>query len=108
MESYALCLCGVMVIVRLYKVLRLCRQSISSLPNGPSPVPILGNIWTVHMLNVSPGQTCLNLRRRYGDLATLWLGSWPVIFINGPQAAYELLQKVHTPLTLRCLEVCGR
>ena len=63
-------------------------------PNGPSPWPFLGNIWTVHKLNVKPSQTCRKLQNDYGDMVTVWLGSQAVIFINSPQVAHDLLHKV--------------
>ncbi|TGO77311.1 hypothetical protein BELL_0114g00280 [Botrytis elliptica] len=47
----------------------------------------------MYRINAAPAKICNDLARRYGDLATLWLGSCPVIMINTPQAAHCLLQR---------------
>ena len=64
------------------------------LPLGPKPVWHLGNVYTFYKLNAQPNEACAELAVRWGDLTTLWVGPWPVIMINSPDAAYDLLQKV--------------
>ena len=65
-----------------------------SYPRGPLPLPIVGNIWTVHKLNTDPEKTCQRLSDRYNDLCMLWNGSSPAVLVNSPHAAHEILHIV--------------
>lgn len=73
----------------------------SRLPLGPKPLPWIGNASAFRGFTVCPRKTLQDMTK-YGDMATLWLGSWPTIVINSPRVAYDLLQKarnysLHSP-----------
>ena len=61
---------------------------------GPYPLPLLGNIFTFSALKHCPDSKLLILARKYGKVCMLWFGSNPVIIINSPQTAKELMDKV--------------
>lgn len=63
-------------------------------PNGPRPLGFLGNCFTLSRLLSSPDQELLSLARRFGDVCMLWYGSNPVIIVNTPKAARDLLTEV--------------
>ena len=62
---------------------------------GPYPLPLLGNIFTFSALKHSPDSKLLILARKYGKVCMLWFGSNPVIIVNSPQTAKELMDKVN-------------
>ncbi|KFX91307.1 hypothetical protein V490_05975 [Pseudogymnoascus sp. VKM F-3557] len=62
-------------------------------PNGPSPLPIIGNIFSFAALKQWPDKELLNIARKYGQLCMLWFGSNPVIIISSPKLAKELMDK---------------
>lgn len=66
-------------------------------PNGPSPLPILGNILSFATLKERPDMELLNIARKYGQICMLWFGSNPVIIISSPKLAKELMDKVLKP-----------
>ncbi|CAI9599384.1 unnamed protein product, partial [Staurois parvus] len=58
------------------------------LPPGPTPLPILGNI-----LQLGGGDIVAHLakmREKYGDMFTIYLGSRPVVVVNGYNAVKEV------------------
>ena len=63
-------------------------------PKGPRPFPILGNVGILRNLHTDPDRQLLQLRDRWGSMCMLWYGSSPVIIVNGPKAARELLNEV--------------
>ncbi|XP_071982041.1 cytochrome P450 2A5-like [Engystomops pustulosus] len=59
-----------------------------TLPPGPTPLPILGNV-----LQLSQGdivKTLLKLSEKYGDVFTIYLGSRPVVVVTGYKAMKEI------------------
>lgn len=77
------------------------RNEQTKYPNGPRPLGFLGNFFTLSRLLSSPDQELLSLARRFGDLCMLWYGSNPVMIINTPRAARDLLTEVcRTPKPL--------
>ncbi len=64
------------------------------LPDGPHPWTFLGNPWLVNKLGRAPARAFRDLAEQYGDLTTLWLGKQPIVLVNSPSVAHELLQKV--------------
>ena len=68
-----------------------------SYPNGPIALPLLGNFlyWRRIQRNLEP--ELLRLKERWGGICMLWLGPAPVVIVNCPSAAKELLNEVrHT------------
>ncbi|XP_030970850.1 cytochrome P450 76T24-like, partial [Quercus lobata] len=61
-----------------------------TLPPGPHPFPIIGNILELGKL---PHQALAKLSKTYGPLMTLKLGSITTIVISSPNLAKEALQK---------------
>ncbi|XP_077337485.1 cytochrome P450 2G1-like [Lithobates pipiens] len=72
----------------------LCFMSLSllwkrgKLPPGPTPLPLLGNILQLHGGDIV---TLLGkMREKYGDVFTIYLGSRPVVVVNGYNAVKEV------------------
>ena len=63
-------------------------------PDGPSPIPLLGNIATLRRLRANIDKELLRLKAEWGSVCMLWYGSSPVLFINSPRVAKELLNEV--------------
>ena len=72
--------------------IRVVSSNISNqtLPPGPHPFPIIGNILELGKL---PHQALAKLSKTYGPLMTLKLGSITTIVISSPNLAKEALQK---------------
>nr|XP_033814667.1 cytochrome P450 2F2-like isoform X2 [Geotrypetes seraphini] len=59
------------------------------LPPGPSPLPIIGNLW---MLNFQfHHETLIQLANKYGSIFTIWAGETPVIVFSGCKAVRDAL-----------------
>ena len=63
-------------------------------PKGPRPFPILGNVGILRNLHADPDRQLLQLRDRWGSMCMLWYGSSPVIIVNSPKTAREMLNEV--------------
>ncbi|XP_029622628.1 cytochrome P450 2D3-like [Salmo trutta] len=60
-----------------------------NLPSGPRLLPILGNLLQLDPVN--PLKDLERLKRRYGNVFCLYIGSWPVVVLNGLEAICEVL-----------------
>ncbi|KAK2841897.1 hypothetical protein Q5P01_012097 [Channa striata] len=58
-------------------------------PPGPSPLPVFGNILNLSLEN--PLKDFEKLRKSYGDIYSLFLGSKPAVVISGVKAIKEAL-----------------
>ncbi|XP_065632847.1 cytochrome P450 76T24 isoform X2 [Quercus suber] len=77
----------------------------STLPPGPHPFPIIGNILE---LGNKPHQAVAKLSKTYGPLMTLKLGSITTIVISSPDIAKEALQKKDQAFSSRTIPDTGR
>lgn len=62
--------------------------------NGPAPFPLVGNIKTLKRLQDDPDGELGRLKSEWGPIYTLWFGTSPVLIVNSPQVAKELLNEV--------------
>ena len=60
-------------------------------PPGPVPIPIIGNIHSIASRDVL--ERFRDLRKKYGDVFSLSVGSFWVIVVNGPDTLRNLLVK---------------
>ncbi|KAF3961085.1 hypothetical protein CMV_014258 [Castanea mollissima] len=76
----------------VWAFIRVVSSNLSNqtLPPGPHPFPIIGNILELGKL---PHQAFAKLSKTYGPLMTLKLGSITTIVISSPNMAKEVLQK---------------
>ncbi|KAM5145957.1 cytochrome P450 2B4-like [Mantella aurantiaca] len=58
------------------------------LPPGPTPIPLLGNVLELGRGDIL--KSLMNLREKYGDIFTIYLGSRPVMVVNGYSAVKEI------------------
>ncbi|XP_073454751.1 cytochrome P450 2A5-like [Aquarana catesbeiana] len=58
------------------------------LPPGPTPLPLLGNFLDVKGGNIV--NSLMKIREKYGDVFTIYLGSRPVVVVNGYDAIKEV------------------
>ncbi|XP_074477565.1 cytochrome P450 2F2-like [Sebastes fasciatus] len=64
-------------------------QRPKNFPPGPRPLPILGNLLNLSLDN--PIKDFERLRKRYGNVYSLFLGPKPAVVINGVQAMKEAM-----------------
>ncbi|XP_056378985.1 cytochrome P450 2J2-like [Hyla sarda] len=60
------------------------RWKARSLPPGPPPFPLIGNLWTMSF-NICP-ETLSKMAKLYGNIYTVWLGETPIIVLHGYKA----------------------
>ncbi|XP_053577641.1 cytochrome P450 2G1 isoform X2 [Bombina bombina] len=65
----------------------ICKRG--NLPPGPTPLPILGNI--LQLKGGEMAKCVLELRKKYGDLFTVYFGSRPVVIVSGYKMVKEIL-----------------
>ncbi|XP_069473685.1 cytochrome P450 2J2-like [Ambystoma mexicanum] len=75
----------VLLLLQYLKVKRTAKQ----LPPGPTPLPIIGNLWTLEF-NLHY-ETLMQLTKTYGNIYTLWVGPTPVVVANGYEAVRDAL-----------------
>ncbi|XP_032081159.1 cytochrome P450 2J2-like [Thamnophis elegans] len=81
-EGFLLCA----LLVFTFQFLQLQRAR-SRLPPGPAPLPILGNLWLLDF--ALKREPLMKLRSIYGNIYTIWLGTEPLVVLNGYKAVKE-------------------
>ena len=69
--------------------------NVRSLPPGPLPLPVLGNL--LHFLNKGerlPHEVITSFSKKYGSIFTFWTGPTPAVIVIDPQIAKDTLSKV--------------
>ncbi|XP_070828228.1 cytochrome P450 2J6-like [Chaetodon trifascialis] len=72
-----------------YVILQFISRRPKNFPPGPPALPILGNI--LHLSLENPLKDFEKLRKSYGNVYSLFLGSKPAVVINGVKAMKEAL-----------------
>ncbi|XP_075425554.1 cytochrome P450 2J4-like [Ascaphus truei] len=57
------------------------------LPPGPTPLPFIGNLWTLKFQ--LHHEILMQLAKTYGNIFTVWLGCVPFIVLNGYEAVRD-------------------
>ncbi|XP_053558508.1 cytochrome P450 2C14 isoform X2 [Bombina bombina] len=65
------------------------RWAARSLPPGPSPLPVIGNLLSLKF-KLHP-ETLKQLAKEYGNIYTIWMGHTPLIVLNGLKAVKDAL-----------------
>jgi hypothetical protein len=88
--------CGILVFLQVIR--RILKPTIhkktDKCPNGPRSLGILGNIFTLRRLQIQPERELMGIARKWKDTCMLWAGQFPILIVNKPQAAKELLVEV--------------
>lgn len=90
--------------------LRKLRPSTPSLPPGPTPFPVVGNIRDLTTKEL--WLPALQWAKRYGDVVYLHVFGQGLVFLNSPEAAFNLLDKRGSiysdrPQQVMTGELCG-
>lgn len=74
--------------------------------NGPRPFPLIGNVGTFLRLRADIDSELIRIREKWGNICRLKFGNTPILIINDPRTAKELLNDVCCPdLTRLRLEI---
>ncbi|KAM6443636.1 cytochrome P450 2C39-like [Liasis olivaceus] len=78
-------------------------------PPGPLPLPLIGGLWCIG--TKFSKDTFTKLRKRYGDIYTIWVWHRPVVVISGFRAIKESLINhsedfAERPLSTFLFEIC--
>ncbi|XP_069075485.1 cytochrome P450 2J2-like isoform X2 [Pleurodeles waltl] len=76
------------VVLLLGQYLKL-QWAARKLPPGPTPLPILGNLWALRFS--LHHETLMQLAKIYGNTMTLWAGHTPLVITNGYEAVRDML-----------------
>ncbi|CAD5227519.1 unnamed protein product [Bursaphelenchus xylophilus] len=83
----ALLLVAAATLAILYIYRRFCRPH-STLPPGPTPWPLVGNLWTLKRQERWETKF-IEWRREFGPVYTYWMGPLPIVAINEYQLAHK-------------------
>lgn len=98
------------VLVTLFIWFRKPKASTASLPPGPKPVPVLGNVRDLTAKEL--WLPAAKWAKQYGDVVYLHVVGQGLVFLNSPEAALELLDKRGSiysdkPSLVMVGELCG-
>ncbi|MEE6522662.1 hypothetical protein FKM82_021276, partial [Ascaphus truei] len=63
------------------------RRAAAHLPPGPTPLPIIGNLWALKF-QLHP-EILMQLSRTYGNIMTVWAGQTPMVVLSGYNAVRD-------------------
>lgn len=86
LQTYLLSVIPIFLVICWYRSRRPTKY-----PPGPLKLPLIGNLYNVAGSDLL--QTFRDLRQRYGDVFSLYLGSHFVIVANGASTLREILTK---------------
>ncbi|XP_067306629.1 cytochrome P450 2M1-like [Pseudorasbora parva] len=78
----------VLVLLLLWKI-RGKQRSFGRLPPGPTPSPLVGNLFQFNFKEAY--KYYLELSKKYGSVVTIWLANSPVVIISGYEALKETM-----------------
>ncbi|KAJ7324679.1 hypothetical protein JRQ81_017699 [Phrynocephalus forsythii] len=61
--------------------------SIRKYPPGPFPLPLIGGFWKIQ--TPISLETFMKLSKQYGNIYTVWIGSFPMVVLSGYQTVKE-------------------
>ncbi|KAM9827283.1 cytochrome P450 2F2-like [Neosynchiropus ocellatus] len=83
-------LCSILICICIFLLmLRLRWRRPRDFPPGPPPLPLLGNLLDLNLNN--PMKDLERLRKHYGNVFSIFLGSKPAVVINGLEAMKEAM-----------------
>ncbi|XP_073445376.1 cytochrome P450 2J2-like isoform X3 [Dendrobates tinctorius] len=65
------------------------RQAAALLPPGPTPLPLIGNLFTIKFQ--LHHRTLMKLSEIYGNIMTIWVGQTPLIVVSGYETVKHCL-----------------
>ncbi|XP_060114371.1 cytochrome P450 2G1-like [Heteronotia binoei] len=80
----AFCIAGLLILLLWRRP-----SSRAELPPGPTPLPLVGNLFQVNVQNII--QSLFRLQEQYGPVFTIYTGSQPTVVLCGYQAVKEAL-----------------
>lgn len=78
-------LLGILLLVKLLKT----NQRFSGLPPGPTPLPLVGNVFQLNLKSVH--KSLIKLSEQYGPVFTFWFSGYPAVVVCGTEAVREVL-----------------
>lgn len=87
---------GIMCILGLiqWALKYILRSGSSRYPEGPKPWGPFGNFLILRRLQCYPDQELRSIARSWGDTCMLWAAQYPMLIVNKPQVAKDLLVDV--------------
>ncbi|KAK5994753.1 Cytochrome P450 monooxygenase CLM2 [Cladobotryum mycophilum] len=88
-EQFILALIGLLVYYFIYR-----KKNGPSLPPGPKPLPIVGNLYDLPPPGVPEYRHWLKLRDQYGPISSVTVLGQPLIIIQDRKAAHDIFDKM--------------
>lgn len=75
---------------------RMSNAAVKGYPDGPKPLGIFGNAFLLKRLQSCPDRELASIARDWGDICMIWAARFPILIINKPNVAKELLVDVRS------------
>jgi hypothetical protein len=72
----------------------------TTLPNGPTPLPIVGNLFYFAKMLKNADAELIKLGEKYGALCMMWFSSNPILIVSKANDIKQLLDKVGQQLCI--------